>query len=112
MGLSIVMGDPLYRWMVHKSWKIQSINGWWLGVAIWLRKPPYITIISPWFPNYITKKYTSCGWFWIPIILWNWWSYHKISHDNPIQPYDPMIFNYIRTRFALYPNHFDHEIPH
>jgi hypothetical protein len=27
MEISIVMGDPLYRWMVHKSWKIQSING-------------------------------------------------------------------------------------
>ena len=42
MGLSIVMTVPPVRWMVFVNGKIPPRNkGWWLGVALWLRKPPY-----------------------------------------------------------------------
>ena len=36
---SIVMGDP-QKWLVFVE-KIPIKNGWWLGVPLWLRKPPF-----------------------------------------------------------------------
>ena len=41
-GGSWVTGVPkLAGWMVFVNGKIPSRNGWWLGVALWLRKAPY-----------------------------------------------------------------------
>ena len=34
------MEVPQNRWLI--SWKIPSINRWWLAVALWLRKPPRV----------------------------------------------------------------------
>ena len=33
-------GTPIISWMVDFHGKIQIQKGWWLGVALWLRKPP------------------------------------------------------------------------
>ena len=37
-GVSINGATPRAGWFV--SWNIPSWNGWWLGVPLWLRKPP------------------------------------------------------------------------
>jgi hypothetical protein len=45
MGGSWNAGYPFIAgWFI--SWKIPIKNGWWLGVPLWLRKPPII-VISP-----------------------------------------------------------------
>ena len=44
MGGSTVMGVPQARWMVDFHGKIPPRDGWWLGVPLWLRKPPYVYI--------------------------------------------------------------------
>ena len=45
MGVSI-NGATADFWMVFKGVKIPSGNGWWLGVPLWLRKPPYYSYWS------------------------------------------------------------------
>ena len=37
-GFPVMGVSPIAGWFI--SGKIPSINGWWLGVALWLRKPP------------------------------------------------------------------------
>ena len=47
-GFQLVMGDPENGWFI--PWKIPSRNGWWQGVALWLRKLPYGW--SKWMASY------------------------------------------------------------
>ena len=46
-GVLLAMGVP----QNHPGWfrigKIPSTNGWWLGVALWLRKPPSGNHVTP-----------------------------------------------------------------
>ena len=63
MGVSIVMGGTP-NWMFFKG-KSQSMNGWYLGVPLWLRKPLYInwcTISSTVSSQNIPTKLKNHGW--------------------------------------------------
>ena len=59
MEVSIVMGLSPWLWMVYFM-ENPSINGWWLGVPLWLRKPPYCLLLACRTFNDIVWPVTSC----------------------------------------------------
>ena len=57
MGFSWVFhkwGYPIAGWFIREN---PSINGWWLGVPAWLRKPPYT-----WIKKKTPAKHLRCHW--------------------------------------------------
>ena len=46
LGGSLNGESPSYGWLT--SWKIPLNLGWWLGLPLWLRKPPVIVTIFLW----------------------------------------------------------------